>query len=104
MQGQVLYLSECAGASRPPGSAQLGSSVLAVHLTDDLCGRVRVGDRVLATGWGQYYGGSAALMTPQAHLPLMLGVQVKWSWVMGAGGLAWGSELSSNQQAVGIWC
>ena len=49
---------------------------MAVLLVDDLCGRVRVGDRVLATGSGRYYGGCSAAMAAGTHLPVTLGVQV----------------------------
>jgi len=74
-QGQVLFLA--ADTPLPTGpSTQLGGSILAVRLADELCGRVRVGDRVLAIGCGRYHGGAAAAWAPDSHLPLTLGVQV----------------------------
>lgn len=59
------------------GDVQLGASLVAVHLADDLCGRVRVGDQVLATGCGRYYDGDGAMSGPQAgQVPIMLSVKV----------------------------
>lgn len=79
LQGQVLFLA--ADAPLPSGPrTQLGGSILAVRLFDDLCGRVRVGDRVLATGCGRFHGGAATVWATDSHLPLTLGVQVGAGW------------------------
>jgi hypothetical protein len=80
-QAQLIFLCSASAPPTAAAAAQLGGSVVAVLLVDDLCGRVRVGDRVLATGSGRYYGGCSAAMAPNAHLPVTLGVQV------GAGGV-----------------
>ncbi len=48
---------------------------MAVRLSDDLCGRVRVGDRVLVTGFGCFHGGGNALNTG-TQLPVTLNLQV----------------------------
>ena len=79
-QGQVLFLgSDAPLAAALSASQALGSSVVAVHLTgDDLCSRVRVGDRALVTGCGRYYGGSGGgLQGSHTQLPCTLGVQVR---------------------------
>ena len=68
-------------ATRPV--PQLGNTVVAVHVVgEELCSRVRVGDRVLATGSrrlvGGGGGGSGGRQPGPAHaqLPCVLGVQV----------------------------
>lgn len=57
-------------------STHLGASTLAVHLSDDLAGLARIGDRVLVTGSGRLHGGAPGLMASGAHLPLTLGMLV----------------------------
>lgn len=93
-QGQIVFLAQCGDSLLPSGSpteARQGVSLIPVHLSDDLCGTVSIGDRVLATGCGRYYGGSGGMAGPQAgQVPLTLGVKVSrprcWqSWVLGAG-------------------
>lgn len=71
----MIFLCDDSPLPNAP-STQLGSALLAVQLTDDLAGRVRVGDRVFAIGSGRYYRGSASLAASNTHLPLTMGVQV----------------------------
>ncbi|KAL4448489.1 hypothetical protein ABPG75_005708 [Micractinium tetrahymenae] len=73
---QVIFLAEDVPLASAP-STQLGGSTMVVHLADDLAGRAHIGDRVLATGSGRFYGGAAGLMAPGAHLPLTLGIQLE---------------------------
>ena len=79
VQAQVLYLSSNAAMPGHP-TTQLGSSLVAMRVVDDLCGRVRVGDRVLAAGRGRYHGtagsSSSAASNLGAQLPYTLGLQV----------------------------
>ena len=66
LQAQVIFLSADAPMAPAP-STQLGGSTLAVHLSDDLAGRARVGERVLISGSGRFLGGAPGLMAPGAH-------------------------------------
>jgi hypothetical protein len=93
-QGQIVFLAQCGDSilgSRT--EARLGVLLVPVHLADDLCGTVSIGDRVLATGCGRYYGGSGGMAGPQAgQVPQTLGVKVGrpgcWqSWVLDSGSM-----------------
>ncbi|KAI3426224.1 hypothetical protein D9Q98_008600 [Chlorella vulgaris] len=81
VQGQIVFLAQCGDSLLPSGSpteARQGVSLIPVHLSDDLCGTVSIGDRVLATGCGRYYGGSGGMAGPQAgQVPLTLGVKME---------------------------
>jgi hypothetical protein len=69
LQGQVVFLK---------GDVQLGAALVAVHLADDLCGSVQVGDRVLATGCGRYCGGEGAMTGAAAgQVPVTLSCKVR---------------------------
>lgn len=76
LQAQVIFLSADAPMAPAP-STQLGGSTLAVHLSDDLAGRARVGERVLISGSGRFLGGAPGLMAPGAHLALTQGILVR---------------------------